>query len=164
FPNKSMLNETSLSFRNDKNTGIVTQRLLSLTRLSDISPVASLNATIVDGLFSKWGFIASSGILFEANSNGSLKAPSYGLGTITGIPTYGLAVDANGYLIETTLGGTAPTGLESITEDGKTGFRLIGRDPAQFGDTGQDAVDFGTYYALATQGARGQSSFNIGED
>src|SRR5690606_3385405 len=75
FPNKSMLNETSLSFRNDKNTGIVTQRLLSLTRLSDISPVASLNATIVDGLFSKWGFIASSGILFEANSNGSLKAP-----------------------------------------------------------------------------------------
>src|SRR5690606_14423236 len=69
-----------------------------------------------------------------------------------------------GYLIETTLGGTAPTGLESITEDGKTGFRLIGRDPAQFGDTGQDAVDFGTYYALATQGARGQSSFNIGED
>jgi hypothetical protein len=67
------------------------------------------------------------------------------------------------YLSDITAGGT-PTGLEAVTESGKTGLRVIGRNPAQFADTGQDAVDFGTYFGSTSQGARGQSSFNIGED
>jgi hypothetical protein len=53
-----------------------------------------------------------------------------------------------------------PTGLEKITEGGNTGWRLIGADPANYGDIGSNAVDLS--YSPATtlpRGATGERSF-----
>jgi len=56
-----------------------------------------------------------------------------------------------------------PTGLERITEGGNTGWRLIGRNPNNYGDIGMNAVDISTSTsASATKGANGQYSFAQG--
>jgi hypothetical protein len=56
-----------------------------------------------------------------------------------------------------------PTGLERITEGANTGWRLIGRNPANYGDIGQDAIDFSTSTTSSTtRGATGQGSFAFG--
>lgn len=57
-----------------------------------------------------------------------------------------------------------PTGLEAIDEGNGIGWRLIGKNPAQFGNIGLHAIDFGSYNADVTQGAIGVFSFNVGED
>jgi len=56
-----------------------------------------------------------------------------------------------------------PTGLERITEGGNTGWRLIGRNPNNYGNIGMNAVDISTSTsASATRGATGQYSFAQG--
>ncbi len=56
-----------------------------------------------------------------------------------------------------------PTGLERITEGGNTGWRLIGRNPNNYGNIGMNAVDISTSTsASATKGANGQYSFAQG--
>lgn len=58
-----------------------------------------------------------------------------------------------------------PTGLERITEAGKTGWRLIGRNPANYGDIGEGAVDLSrSTSASSTRGATGIDSFAVGNN
>jgi autotransporter adhesin len=53
--------------------------------------------------------------------------------------------------------------LEKITENSKTGHRILGRDPANYGDIGTDAVDLSlTAFPSTTRGATGQSSTAMG--
>jgi len=55
------------------------------------------------------------------------------------------------------------TGLEAITENGNTGWRLIGRDVANYGNIGNEAVDFSySTMAINNHGATGNSSFATG--
>ena len=60
-------------------------------------------------------------------------------------------------------GGATPTGLEQITEGSNTGWRLIGRDPNNYGDIGNGAIDlsYGSS-ASTTYGATGDYSFCVG--
>ena len=53
--------------------------------------------------------------------------------------------------------------LEKITENGKTGYRILGRDAANYGDIGADAVDLSfSGNASSTIGATGDHSFAFG--
>ena len=55
------------------------------------------------------------------------------------------------------------TGLEKITEGGNSGWRLVGSDPAKYGDIGTGAIDLSSSFgASTTHGATGQGSFAIG--
>lgn len=57
-------------------------------------------------------------------------------------------------------GGTAPTGLELISEGGNSGWRLIGKDPASYGNIGNNAVDFSRGNGnSSTRGATQSDSF-----
>ena len=57
-----------------------------------------------------------------------------------------------------------PTGLEAIDEGNGVGWRLIGRDPLNYGNIGIDAVDFGFSSSAGTTGATGNNSFNTSLD
>ncbi len=53
--------------------------------------------------------------------------------------------------------------LQKITEGGNTGWRLLDRNPDNYGDIGQDAIDFSNSLASSTTaGATGTSSFAEG--
>jgi hypothetical protein len=54
------------------------------------------------------------------------------------------------------------SGLEKITEGGQTGWRLIGSDPANFGDIGNNAVDISSPGVMPNSGALGTSSLAAG--
>jgi hypothetical protein len=55
------------------------------------------------------------------------------------------------------------SGLERITENGLSGYRLIGRDESNYGNIGTYAVDFSYgYEASTTKGATGNFSFATG--
>ncbi|MEJ8590625.1 hypothetical protein JSO54_05170 [Riemerella anatipestifer] len=56
------------------------------------------------------------------------------------------------------------TGLEEITENGNTGFRLIGANPDHYGDIGKKAVDlsYSYNYKRSDYGATGSYSFASG--
>ena len=59
----------------------------------------------------------------------------------------------------------SPTGLEAINEGNGIGWRLIGRDPANYGNIGNGAVDFSlSTGASSDRGAIGNFSFVAGED
>ena len=61
------------------------------------------------------------------------------------------------------LGGS--TGLESITEGGKQGWRLKFRDPQNYGDIGDGAIDFSKSNQVgSTNGATGEGSTAYGLD
>ena len=86
--------------------------------------------------------------------------------TTTTVPADGQVLTwdntSGNWVPENTNGGT-PTGLEKITESGNTGWRLLGRDPANYGDIGSDAVDFS--YSMGpstTRGATGRGAHAIG--
>lgn len=57
-----------------------------------------------------------------------------------------------------------PTGLEAIDEGNGIGWRLIGRNPANHGNIGKNAIDFSAYFSVANQGALGDVSFAAGSD
>jgi hypothetical protein len=53
--------------------------------------------------------------------------------------------------------------LQKITEAGNTGFRVLGRDPANYGNIGIDAIDLSfSNLASSTRGATGLSSIAMG--
>lgn len=59
--------------------------------------------------------------------------------------------------------GGSVTGLEKITENGQTGWRLVGKNPSNYGDIGSKAVDLSdTQYPNSKLGATGLSSFSSG--
>lgn len=64
-----------------------------------------------------------------------------------------------------------PTGLEKITENGQSGWRLIGRDPQYFGDIGNEAIDLSYSDQIADpitgvteKGALGEYSIAVGRN
>tara|TARA_B110001452_G_scaffold94702_1_gene78234 strand:- start:503 stop:2809 length:2307 start_codon:yes stop_codon:yes gene_type:complete len=60
-----------------------------------------------------------------------------------------------------TFGGSL--GLEQITENGNTGFRLMGSDPNNFGDIGANSTDLSTQdEASSTRGATAPNAFAAG--
>lgn len=63
-------------------------------------------------------------------------------------------------------GLTKPSGLERLNEVGsKFGWRLIGRNPLEYGNVGDNAIDFGVNNSNnSTKGAIGDFTFNHGED
>ncbi len=63
------------------------------------------------------------------------------------------------------LGGGGASELEKIIEGGNTGWRLLGRDPDEYGDIGRNAVDLAINYASGNyMGATGGGSFAFGYD
>jgi len=57
----------------------------------------------------------------------------------------------------------AGTGLELITEGLNSGWRLVGKDPANYGNIGANAVDLSQNFgASSTAGATGSNSFAVG--
>ena len=59
---------------------------------------------------------------------------------------------------------TIPSELEKITENGQTGWRLLGRNPDNYGDIGEGAVDFSySDNPSSENGATGNNSFAEGE-
>ena len=90
-----------------------------------------------------------------------------------GVPTGGTAnqvltkVDGTDYNTAwTTPAAATPSQLEQITENGNTGYRILGRNPANYGDIGADAVDFSfSSGASTTRGATGAyNAFAAGYD
>ncbi|MFD2823803.1 tail fiber domain-containing protein [Lacinutrix iliipiscaria] len=91
--------------------------------------------------------------------NGTITAPSFDISEITdnkALITKEYA-DAN-----YTGGGGASTGLEALDEGNGRGWRLIGRDPANYGNIGFNAVDFSYGLTDNYYGALGQLSFSSG--
>jgi len=63
-------------------------------------------------------------------------------------------------IIEIGGSGGTPTGLELIDEGRGPGWRLIGRDPDNYGEMARDAVDVSSSYSHSlANGATGQASF-----
>ncbi len=57
------------------------------------------------------------------------------------------------------------TGLEKITENSNTGWRLKGQDPANYGDIGADAIDLSySSSSSTTRGATGNESTAMGSN
>lgn len=60
---------------------------------------------------------------------------------------------------------TPPTGLEKITENGMSGWRLVGMNPDMYGDIGNGAVDLSIGTTTSTtKGATGSNAFASGID
>ena len=56
-----------------------------------------------------------------------------------------------------------PSGLEALNEGNGVGWRLIGRDPDNYGNIGLNAVDFSTSNSISTErGSMGESSITFG--
>ena len=65
----------------------------------------------------------------------------------------------------TNLGGGTASELEKITEGANTGHRILGRDPANYGDIGSNAVDLSySFDESSTMGATGDYSTAIGQN
>ncbi len=58
-------------------------------------------------------------------------------------------------------GGTASE-LQKITEGSNTGWRILGRNPANYGDIGANAVDLSTSTTASTRGATGTNALATG--
>ncbi|MCX7550476.1 tail fiber domain-containing protein [Xanthomarina sp. F2636L] len=89
--------------------------------------------------------------------NGTITAPSFDISEITD----------NKALITKEYADTnlAPSGLEALDEGNGTGYRIVGRDPVNYGNIGLNAVDL-SYSSQATEfnGAFGQNSTAIGRN
>jgi hypothetical protein len=90
-----------------------------------------------------------------------------------GVPTGGTAgqvlskIDGTDYNTQwvTPASGGGASELEKITEGNKTGYRILGRDPARYGDIGINAVDFSVSNGTSTsRGATGTMSFAAGDN
>jgi hypothetical protein len=91
--------------------------------------------------------------------NGSIKIAdgTQGAGKV-------LTSDANGKASwQTVAAGGDSSQLQKITENGNTGWRILGADTANYGDIGDNAIDLSTSFGLTdTQGATGQFSTAFG--
>ena len=63
----------------------------------------------------------------------------------------------------TPVSGGTPSELQKITEGSNTGWRILGRNPLNYGDIGLDAIDFSNSpLPSSTRGATGSNSTAIG--
>ncbi|MTE26067.1 tail fiber domain-containing protein [Winogradskyella ouciana] len=90
--------------------------------------------------------------------NGTITAPSFDIAEITDPK----ALITKEYL---EANSSIATGLEAIDEGNGIGWRLIGSDPNNYGNIGENAVDLSySFYASDTSGALGTNSFSVGYD
>ncbi len=76
-----------------------------------------------------------------------------------------LSTDGAGATSWVTASSGGASELEKITEGNKTGYRILGRDPARYGDIGINAVDFSVSNGTSTsRGATGTMSFAAGDN
>jgi hypothetical protein len=88
--------------------------------------------------------------------NGTIIAPSLDIGEITSNKT----LITKEYLEANT---SLPTGLEKITENANSGWRLIGQESVNYGNIGKNAIDLSfSDTNSSTRGATGESSTAIG--
>jgi len=137
-----------------------------------------LFGTIVAGSAGTWVatdrlFGLGNGTLFNSRSdafillkNGLATLPSVTNALIDAEPT-GKAIVTREYLIGYSGGtsGATPTGLERIDEGNGDGWRLIGRDPLNYGDIGLNAIDFShSTGASSVFGSTNTYGLTLGED
>ena len=91
---------------------------------------------------------------FEIYLDGTLTAPEL---------TTSLIISGGDKVLTTKeyVDGLSSTGLEKITEGGNSGWRLIGKDPNNYGDIGNEAVDLSEGFH-SSSGALGLYSFAEG--
>ncbi|WP_417875058.1 tail fiber domain-containing protein [Xanthomarina gelatinilytica] len=95
---------------------------------------------------------------FVIEKNGIITAPSFDIAEIT---------DAKALITKEYLeaNSSSATGLEAIDEGNGVGWRLVGSNPANYGNIGSNAVDLSySFYASNTNGALGDNSFSIGNE
>lgn len=86
--------------------------------------------------------------------NGTITAPSFDIAEIT---------DDKALITKEYFEAVDTKGLEQITEGGNTGFRLVGKNPTQYGDIGNNAVDLSNSIGSDTDhGATGDRSLALG--
>ncbi len=74
-----------------------------------------------------------------------------------------LISDANGKATWTTPAVASVSELQKITEGGNTGWRILGKDVANYGNIGSNAIDLSSSTtASTTGGATGEGSFSTG--
>ena len=98
----------------------------------------------------------------DFNNNGS-----DGISTFVETDELGITAFSNDYndLNNLPIIPNAPTGLEAIDEGNGIGWRLIGRDPLNYGNIGNNAIDLSkSLFPSTTNGATGASSFALGID
>lgn len=89
--------------------------------------------------------------------NGTITAPSFDIAQITD----NKALVTKEY-VDANAGGS---GLEKITQNGNTGWRLVGQDPLNYGPIGNNAVDLSLGGIFDSEsGAIGSNSFAVGLD
>ncbi len=91
--------------------------------------------------------------------NGTITAPSFDISEITNAKS----LITKEYADANYSGGGSSTGLEAIDEGNGLGWRLIGRNPAYYGNIGQGAMDLSTAVSNSTSyGALGLHTFAVG--
>src|SRR5690606_8539224 len=99
---------------------------------------------------------------FEVLENGRILAPSLDVGEITDAKSLVTKEYLEGNYIGIT-STEAPSGLETLNEGNGAGRRLIGVDPANYGNIGNHAVDLSTSSSQSTTvGATGSYSTALG--
>ena len=104
---------------------------------------------------------------YQLDVNGNFSANSININDAFTLPTTDgtngqvLQTDGSGTLSWSSISGSS--GLEQITENGNTGFRLTGSDPNNYGDIGENSTDFSTQdQASTTRGATAPNAFAAG--
>ena len=102
---------------------------------------------------------ANRNTLFSIKNDGAIVTDFY-----EGVGERLIAADPTGKLVISSLVLPSPSsGLENISENGNSGWRLVGKNPIQFGDIGNFAVDLSTSFETSIDhGATGAASFAIG--
>ncbi len=124
---------------------------------TDYTPVETGSWDVTDRLFvvGNGADVSNKSNALTVLKNGTITAPSFDMANITD----------NRALVTKEYGDTNynPTGLEAIDEGNGIGWRLVGRDPANYGNIGENAVDLSfSGGASTTKGATGNFSTALG--
>ncbi|BFP39487.1 trimeric autotransporter adhesin BpaC [Flavobacteriaceae bacterium GF1] len=108
--------------------------------------------------------------LYASGGGGSLTVQDEGIGLATGTTTLnftggGVTASGTGAIKTINIPVGPSTGLEALDEGAGPGWRPVGRNAANYGNIGQDAVDFSVSLSTSeTYGATGWNSFASGEN
>jgi len=98
----------------------------------------------------------------EVFTDGRVQAPELSIALIDDANTSDRVLVTREW-VQANAGGGNPTGLEALDEGNGIGWRLIGRDPDNYGDIGLNAIDLSYYDQSSTdRGATGTGSFTVG--
>jgi len=84
---------------------------------------------------------------------------------LNGSSTIGEFLDNPNLYIDLSALGEIPSELEKINENGQVGWRILGRDPNNYGDIGSGAIDLSESTESSNiNGATGTTSFAVGRN